>query len=293
MNKAEWLQTQLGDNMVESAGRAFGDEDRFEGFVPADMANGEMALDRIMEDDEQPRKTFDETALQEFSDHLKRHGVQQPIQLRWSEPHSKWKIVYGHRRYRAATLAGFKTIPCVFADDGMDESTLRIRQLVENCQREDLRAMEMARGVDALAEITGWSNRNIAVELGMNHTTIGRYRDLLKLPEDLQNRVNEGELAPSVAVSVLQLKSATARSRAGNHIADQKLSRDSAKAHIRQACGNTGHLAQPQQPNRPTMILHQSETMMIYQSPGLSPSQLRNELRQVMQTLETEYSLKL
>lgn len=291
MNKAEWLQTQLGDNMVESAGRAFGGDDRFDGFVPADMANGEMALDRIMEDDEQPRKTFDETALQEFSDHLKRHGVQQPIQLRWSELHSKWKIVYGHRRYRAATLAGFKTIPCVFADDAMDETTLRIRQLVENCQREDLRAMEMARGVDALAEVTGWSNRKIATELGMNHTTIGRYRDLLKLPADLQDRVNQGELAPSVAVSVLQLKSATARSQVGHQIADQKLNRRAAKDRIAAANGEGSLINADPSLKRPSEILHQSQTLLIYRSSELSDADLQAELQRVLRKLGTELSL--
>lgn len=291
MNKTEWLQTQMGDNMAESAGRVFGGDDRFEGFTPGETASGEMSLDRIMEDDEQPRKTFDETALQEFSDHLKRHGVQQPIQLRWSETNSKWKIVYGHRRFRAATLAGFKTIPCVFADDAMDESTLRIRQLVENCQREDLRAMEMARGIDALAEVTGWSNRNIAAELGMNHTTIGRYRDLLKLPEDLQNRVDQGELAPSVAVSVLQLKSATARSRVGHQIADRKLNRQAAKAEVEAAKEGLASPTTLSCTKRPSEILHQSATLVIYRSPKLSDEDLRAELERVIRRLETQISL--
>ncbi|MEP3480181.1 MAG: ParB/RepB/Spo0J family partition protein [Fuerstiella sp.] len=291
MKKAEWLETQLGDNMAESAGHVLGGDDRFDGFVPADLASGEMALDHIMEDDEQPRKTFDEAALQEFADHLKRHGVQQPIQLRWSEPHSKWKIVYGHRRFRAATLAGFETIPCVFADDGMDETTLRIRQLVENCQREDLRAMEMARGIDALAEVTGWSNRNIAAELGMNHTTIGRYRDLLKLPEDLQDRVNQGELAPSVAVSVLALKTATARSQMGNHIADQKLNRRAATDRIQAALAGKSSIRPDLPSSRPSEILHQSETLLIYRSAGLSDTELKAELERVVRKLETELCL--
>lgn len=293
MSKKELLKSRLGMNMAESAGRTVSPDDRFTGFVPSEIANGEMALDRIMEDDEQPRKTFDDTALSELAENLRSHGVQQPIQLRWSSKHSKWMIVYGHRRYRAALLAGLETIPCTFTDEDIDESTLRVRQLVENCQRENLKAMELARGIDALGQLTGWSNGRIADELGMSKSSVGRYLDLLVLPEDLQVRVDSGELAFSVAAEVSRLKSASAQRRIGHEIADHKLSRDVAKARIRSAAESpeAKNRTRPVGRKRPTEILHQSANMVIYRSPDASEVELRSELKRVIRQLEVELSL--
>lgn len=291
MSKKELLKSRFGRNMSESAGMAFGGDDRFEGFVPSEMASGKMRLDRIMEDDEQPRKTFDQTALQELADNLKSHGVQQPIQLRWSSRHSKWMIVYGHRRYRAAVLAGLETIPCSFTDEDIDESTLRVRQLVENCQRENLKVMELARGIEALGSLTGWSNGRIADELGFNRSTVGRYLDLLGLPADLQARIDSGELALSVASEISRLKSASKQSHVGHEIADQKLSRDAAKTRIRIAAGEGDDQPQLAKKSRPTEILHQSSAMVIYRSPDVSDADLWSELKRVIRRLEVELSL--
>ena len=80
-SKQARLISQLGSQMAESAGGSVANDDRFAGFTPSDIASGEMALDRIMEDADQPRKTYDQQALKDFAENLKSHGIQQPIQL--------------------------------------------------------------------------------------------------------------------------------------------------------------------------------------------------------------------
>ncbi len=279
------LVNKLGGHMTESAGGVHDSEDRYKGFIPSDVANGEMAIDRIMEDEEQPRKTYDEQSLRDFAEHLKSHGVQQAIQLRWSDKDQKWLIVYGHRRYRAAKLAGFKTIPCTFSSEDVDESTIRVRQLVENCQRQDLAAMEMARAIASLAEITGWSHRRMGQELGFNHATIGRYLDLLKLPEDLQERVDRGELAPSVAVDVLRLKSVAQRRAVGIEIAEQKLNRAKAKQRIDDALDLTTSNSGKSRTPAPHELLIQTANVTVYRRPDAADSDIRSELLKVIEQL--------
>jgi len=282
------LLSKLGDHMSESAGGELATDDRFHGFVPNDAASGEMALDRIMEDVDQPRKTFDEQSLQDFAKHLKSHGVQQAIQLRWSDTHGKWLIVYGHRRYRAAKMAGLKTIPCTFTNDDVDEPTIRIRQLVENCQREDLAPMEMARAVAALGTLTQWSNRRMAEELGFTHRTIGRYLDLLKLPEDLQESVNNGELAPSVAIDVLRLKDQAQQKKMGREIAQQKLNRNQARQMVDHALGSADS-AMPSRPRaREKQLLTQNVNITIFRNPDATDAKIQDELLAAASLLDPE-----
>lgn len=277
-DKSARLIETLGGHMQESAGTTAASDDRFQGFIPSDSASGEMALDRIIEDVDQPRKSYDEQSLKEFAEHLQHHGVQQPIQLRWSEQYGKWLIVYGHRRFRAAKLAGMQSIPCSFAAEETDETTIRIRQLVENCQREDLAPLEMAKGVAALAQSTGWSNRRIGEELGVTHTTINRYVDLLKLPEELQQQVDEGRLAPSVAVELLKIQDQKQQAEIGRSIAENRLNREQAKKKISQAVSPSTRPTRVDRPQREKELLTQTINVAVYRNPDASDFQVQKEL---------------
>ena len=281
-SKQARLISQLGSQMAESAGGSVTNDDRFAGFTPSDTASGEMALDRIMEDADQPRKTYDEQALRDFAENLKSHGIQQPIQLRWNEEHNKWLIVYGHRRYRAAKLAGFKTIPCSFADTDVDEPTIRIRQLVENAQREDLAPMEMANAIEALATLTKWSNRRIAEELGFNHTTVGRYRSLLSLPDDVQTLVQNRELAPSIAAEITKVEDAATQSQLSRQITKQKLNRDAAKERIAETMSSTSELKA-----KAKELLAQTVNVAVYRNPDVSDFKIQQELIAVIEQIDS------
>ncbi|MEZ6098143.1 MAG: ParB/RepB/Spo0J family partition protein [Pirellulaceae bacterium] len=283
--------SKLGMQMAESAGGNMDVDDRFAGFIPSGSAMGEIELTRIMEDPDQPRKSFDEEALKGLAENIRAHGVQQPIQLRWSEPHNKWLIVYGHRRYRASQLAGLKIIPCSFIDDGVDESTIRVRQLVENCQREDLAPIEMARGIETLAELTGWSNRKMGEELGLNHTTIGRYRSLLKLPGEVQKLVQDGELAPSVAAEIQKIKEPAMQTQLGREVSSAKLNRSQAIERVTAA-----QAGKPEKPwidsragkQKPTELLSQTINVAVYRNPNASDWRIKQELLAIIDQIDTE-----
>lgn len=287
-SKKARLAAQFGANMDESAGMSLNVNDRFDGFTPASQNAGSMNLDRIMEDPDQPRKSFDEQALQEFSEHLLAHGVQQPIQLRWTEQHGKWLIVFGHRRYRAAKLAGMETIPCIFLEQDEEESTIRVRQLVENCQREDLPPMELSQALVSLRELTGWGNREMARQLGMNHVTLGRYLDLERLPESLRQKVAGGHLAPTVATEVLKIASPVERERVGMQIASEKLNRADAKRRIESVIDGPTKMSVSRVPSE---ILVQNDRVKILRNPHLDDSDIRDELLRVAARLQENISL--
>jgi ParB family chromosome partitioning protein len=272
--------------MHESAGHDAAANDRFRGFVPSEIAAGEMDLERIIEDAGQPRKTYHDEALRGLAENIKTHGVQQAIQLRWSEVHGKWLIVYGHRRYRAAKLAGLTTIPCTFAKDDLDETTIRIRQLIENCQREDLAPMEMARAMEALSTATGWSNRRLGEELGISHVTIARYRDLLELPQAVQQQVTEKKLAPSVAVEVLRIEDPEKQAEVGRAIATEGLNRSQAKARI-DAAADRSQAPVASRP-REKELLTQTVNIAIYRNPDVNDLQIQKELLAAAAQLDVE-----
>jgi ParB family transcriptional regulator, chromosome partitioning protein len=288
-SKQAKLMSSLGQNIAESSGAA-PSSDRYTGFAPSETASGEMMLDCIMEDENQPRKHYDEQSLKDFAEHLKIHGIQTPIQLRWSEERNKWLIVYGHRRYRAARIAGFKTVPCSFASDDTDESTIRIRQLVENCQREDLGPMEMAVAIDALSKLTKWNSRRLGEELGMSHVSITRYRNLVQLPEEIQHQVRNGELAPSVAMDLLKIKDATKQKNMGRKIAQHKLNRQQARQHIVAEADPSvsGTVARPIA--RQKEILTQNNNIAVYRNPDVSDFQIQKELLAAAALLDPQKS---
>ncbi|MCA9186156.1 MAG: ParB/RepB/Spo0J family partition protein [Pirellulaceae bacterium] len=288
MNKKAQLIAQLGGHMQESAGRDAHSLDRYRGFTPSDTSSGHMDLDFIMEDLDQPRKTYDDESIRAFAEHLKTHGIQQPIQLRWSDFHGKWLIVFGHRRYRAAKLAGMKTIPCIFAQEATDETTIRIRQLVENCQREDLAPMEMAQAMQSLAESTGWSNRRLADELGISHTSVARFLDLLQLPERLKEQVAEGTLAPSVAVDVLRIEDPAKQEEVGREITEKRLNRQQARQAIDEQLGQKTptHPLHPRP--REKELLAQTANVTVYRNPDVSDAKIQKELLAVAEQLMPE-----
>ena len=281
------LLDSLGKHMQESAG-GLAVEDRYEGFVPSPTSLGEMALDRIEEDPDQPRKTFDDVALNELAANLKAHGVQQPIQLRWSSDRGKWLIVYGHRRFRAARIAGLATIPCTFTNETIDEATLRVRQLVENCQREDLAPMEMARGLKSLAELTGWSNRRIAEELGISHSSVGRTLALLELPTDVQELVASRELAPSVAKELTKAGDPRQQSHMAREIVEHGLNRQQAKARLGQKANPTDSAGQVKPSGHEKQLLVNTINVAVYRNPDASDLKIRNELLAIVEQLDVE-----
>ena len=141
----------------------------------------EIPLDLLRPNPEQPRHTFDETALAELADSISRHGVLQPLLV--SEDGAEgYVVIAGERRWRAARLAGLTTVPAVIRErlGARDELALA---LVENLQRRDLSPLEEARAFEHLRSEHGLSQAEIAAQVGMDRSTVANALRLLRLPE--------------------------------------------------------------------------------------------------------------
>jgi len=246
VGKADKLLQNIGDNIAESVGSlesAHGGpalaepkamkDDRQTGRTRYREA-GLLDLDRIAPDPDQPRKSFEKQPLQDLADSIAERGVLQPIGVRWNSDLGKWLITWGERRYRAATLAGLESIPCIFAEDEQDEADIRIQQLIENCLREGLPPMEEALAYQSLLETTGWSKRRLAQELHIGKTSVLTSLALLKLPDDLQQQVVDRELSPGVAYELTQVRDETQQKKLARRVVDEGLTRDQVRELVRE-----------------------------------------------------------
>ncbi len=165
---------------------------------------GEIGIDKIFANPNQPRRDFNEEALQELADSIKELGVIQPITLRKMEDDT-YQIIAGERRYRASQLAGKTTIPAYIlkADD---EDTMEMA-LIENIQREDLNALEIALAYQQLIEQHNLSQEQLSKRIGKGRATIANFLRLLKLPAVIQVALKERQIDMGHAKALLSLDS--------------------------------------------------------------------------------------
>jgi len=157
----------------------------------------------IRRNPDQPRKTFASEALEELRVSIQRHGVLQPICLRRAD--QGYEIVSGERRWRAARSAGLQAIPAVVRDDVSDDVSLELA-IVENIQREDLDALEKARGYRALMERFELTQEQVAERVGLKRSSITNQLRLLDLPHDAQEALATGLISMGHARALLGLK---------------------------------------------------------------------------------------
>jgi len=151
MGKLDDLLKTGGANIAESMGAGLerGDKSaqtsttpaRWQGVAKSKNAI-EVPLDKIIPDPDQPREEFEPESLERLADSLRTRGQLQPIRVRWDEAQSKYALICGERRWRAARIAGMATMSCVVSEGPLDVGELLALQLVENCLREDLRPIE-------------------------------------------------------------------------------------------------------------------------------------------------------
>ena len=148
----------------------------------------EIAVSLIAPNPKQPRSTFDEEALQELADSIRTLGVIQPITVR-READDRYVIISGERRWRASQLAGLETIPVYIRE--ADDQTLHEMALVENIQRQDLNAMEIAISLSRLMEECAITQDAVAARVGKKRSTVANYLRLLALPPEVQAALKE------------------------------------------------------------------------------------------------------
>ena len=164
----------------------------------------EVPLEQIEANPNQPRREFDEDALQELANSIVEIGIIQPITLRQVED-NKFQIIAGERRWRASQLAGLQAIPA-YIRTIKDESIMELA-LVENIQREDLNAIEIALAYEHLLSAEGMTQERVSERVGKSRTAITNYLRLLKLPAQVQMALQKKEIDMGHARALLAIDS--------------------------------------------------------------------------------------
>ena len=182
-----------------------------------------IKISRITPRGDQPRKNFDENALQVLADSIREHGVIQPIVLREIEELSEnYEIIAGERRWRAAKMAGLDEIPAVVMTG--DELKVAEISLIENVQRKDLNPIEEALAYKALIEKFGLKQEEVAQQAGKSRSAVANMLRLLELPDEVLNMVQEEKLSMGHARALLGLEDEEKMLPLAEMTADKELS---------------------------------------------------------------------
>lgn len=161
-----------------------------------------ISLDKININPKQPRRDFDEQALNELAASIRMHDIIQPITV--SElPAGKYQLISGERRFRAAKIAGLKDIPA-YIRHANDQQLLELA-LLENLQREDLNAIEVALSYKRMMEELEYTQEQVAERMGKERSTVTNYIRLLKLPPDIQLAVRNGRISMGHARAIINV----------------------------------------------------------------------------------------
>lgn len=165
----------------------------------------EIELDKIVVNPNQPRRDFDEVALQELADSIKEVGIIQPITLR-KLSEDEYQIIAGERRFRASQKAGLKSVPAYIRT--ADDENMMEMALIENIQREELNAVEIALAYQHLIEQYNLTQDRLSERVGKNRTTITNYIRLLKLPAQIQLALKKKQIDMGHARALITIKDA-------------------------------------------------------------------------------------
>ena len=234
--KAEKMMAESGQNIMESLGQgATNGSPPAPPVIAAKSAKNvgikaardvaEIEINRIVADPNQPRKEFDEEKLEGLSTSMKNQGQQQTARVRWSEADQVYFLISGERRWRAAQRAGLPTLLCVIEKKDLGEKELRINQLIENIQREDLSPMDLAKQFHSLIVEHGYSQSQLSLDTGYERTKIVKSLALLDLPPEVQEMVETGALSGSTAYEISKAPGSEAQVEVARVAIDQDLSR--------------------------------------------------------------------
>lgn len=203
----------------------------------------------------QPRLEFDDEALGELVQSIRERGILQPLIAR--PVAERYELIAGERRLRAAKIAGFATVP-VIVRDATDTESLELA-LIENIQRDDLNAIELARGFRQLQEEFGYTQEEVSRRVGKDRTTVTNHLRLLKLPEVVKEALAASTITMGHARALLGLESEDLQAKALEQIQERELS-------VREAEGLVKRLKRtPPAPKRNASpgieLIHQTERL--------------------------------
>ena len=198
---------------------------------------GCVDIDQVIPDPNQPRSEFTPEALERMAESIHDRGQLAPIRVRWSEERSKWMIIAGERRWRAAKLAGLPTIECHFHTGDLSPSELLEQQLIENLLREDLKPAEEARAYASLMELNGWNGKQVAERLHVPASQVSRALALLRLPEDIRRDVDAGDVSARAAYELSKLPNVCHQRQLADRAATGNLTHQETARLVRQRLG--------------------------------------------------------
>jgi ParB family chromosome partitioning protein len=198
---------------------------------------GRIDIDQVVPDPEQPRSEFSQEAIDRLSQSIREQGQLLPIGVRWSSELEKWVIISGERRWRATKAAGLTTIDCYFRDKHLSPSQILEQQLVENLLREDLKPIEEARAFSSLMKLNGWNGKQVASALRVPASKVSRALALLDLPDDIQQRVNDGEISARTGYELSKLPGDDSRRKLAERALKDDLTHEDMANVVRQKRG--------------------------------------------------------
>ena len=186
-----------------------------------------VPISKVEPDREQPRKFFNEDALQELAESIKQYGVFQPLLVQKEKDY--YKIIAGERRWRAAKIAGLKEIPVIVKE--LSDQEIAEIQLIENIQREDLNPIEIAEGYRQLIDKYGFTQDELAEKISKSRTAITNTLRLLKLDERVRQMIVDELISTGHARAILSIEDSDKQYELAQKIFDEKMSvRDVEKA---------------------------------------------------------------
>ena len=170
--------------------------------VEKSAGTSSVDLDKIDVNPHQPRKDFDQTALNELAASIKIHGIIQPLTVS-PIPNGRYRLIAGERRFRASKIAGLKEVP-VYIRNLNDDNILELA-LLENLQRENLNAIEVALSYKRLMDELDYTQDQLAERMGKDRSSIANHIRLLKLPPDIQIAVRNGAISMGHARAIVNV----------------------------------------------------------------------------------------
>lgn len=199
------LQTPVYADVTVTEASVFDGDLRVAGERIVEIGVGAIGVNR-----DQPRRMFDEDSIAELAASIGSHGVMQPIVVRrvsgaGTVEGVEFELIAGERRWRASRVAGLESVPAIVRD--VDDVTSAQLALIENVQREDLNAVELAEGYRALADRYGMTQEKISKAVGVSRSSVANIVRLLELPAEVQTLVSSGALSPGHGKVLLSLGS--------------------------------------------------------------------------------------
>ena len=207
MAKKNGLGKGLGALMLENS-------------VDAELSTSTLPINEIIPNKDQPRKTFDEAALEELADSIRQHGVLQPLLVRPLTT-GGYQLVAGERRWRASRMAELKEVPVIVKE--LDDKEAMQIAIIENLQREDLNPIEEAEGLQALIDKCGFTQEEAAASVGKSRPAITNSLRLLRLPKEVREMTQSGEISAGHARALLAFDSDALMLEVAEQIVSKKL----------------------------------------------------------------------